>query len=162
MRKQKSGTIIHISSVSGQFGYPFFSAYCASKHALEAFGESMRFELKPFGIHVVLIEPGMIQTDFVQKNLIVEQSAFAEDSPYRKAAQAIKEKYYKRDDAAPPPDLVAKKISRILKLKSPKLRYTVRWDSGLQALLKRILPQSWVERLVLKIYNLENLYAKEN
>ena len=66
MRKQNSGTIINISSVVGRIGFPASPAYISSKFALEGLSESLRFELAPFGVNVVIIEPGVIKTNFMK------------------------------------------------------------------------------------------------
>jgi NAD(P)-dependent dehydrogenase (short-subunit alcohol dehydrogenase family) len=66
MRKQRKGTIVNVSSVGGRVGAPLNSAYIASKFALEGLSESMRYELKEFGINIVIIEPGVIKTNFAE------------------------------------------------------------------------------------------------
>jgi len=157
MRQQRSGTLIFISSIAGQFGFPFFSAYCASKHALEAFGEALRYELKGFGIKSVIIEPGMFRTGFVQKNLVLGKNTLRDDSPYYDTGKAARDKYFEKDDNAPAPSLVAEKILHILSLKDPALRYTVGQDSVLMIGLKKILPSAWTEFLVMKNYEPKNL-----
>ena len=63
MRAQGRGRIINLSSISGKMGFPAFSAYVASKHALEGYSESLSLEVQPFGIDIVLIEPGSYQTN---------------------------------------------------------------------------------------------------
>ena len=73
MRQRGSGTIINVSSVAGSISAPFTGAYSASKHAVEALSESAWFELRPFGVRVVLIEPGAFQTSF-GANVIAEPS----------------------------------------------------------------------------------------
>src|SRR5215471_491786 len=65
MRKQKSGIIVNISSGAGRFGFPWSSAYVSTKFAIEGLSESMSYELEPFGIRMVLVEPGVIKTNFV-------------------------------------------------------------------------------------------------
>ncbi|MGI0011078.1 MAG: SDR family oxidoreductase, partial [Nitrosopumilaceae archaeon] len=65
MRKQKSGTVVNISSVAGRIGFPVSPAYISSKFALEGLSESMRYELSPFGINTIIIEPGVIKTNFM-------------------------------------------------------------------------------------------------
>ncbi|HJS68175.1 MAG TPA: SDR family oxidoreductase [Nitrososphaera sp.] len=64
MRKQRSGTIVNISSAAGRIGYPGASVYVSSKHAVEGLSEAMAYELEPFGIRVILVEPGVIKTNF--------------------------------------------------------------------------------------------------
>jgi len=74
MRKQGSGTIVNVSSVVGRIGFPASPAYISSKFALEGLSESLRFELSPFGVNVVIIEPGVIKTNFM-KNLRMAKKA---------------------------------------------------------------------------------------
>jgi len=81
MRKQGSGTIVNISSVVGRIGFPASPAYISSKFALEGLSESLRFELAPFGVNVVIIEPGVIKTNFM-KNLRMAKKAES-DTVYR-------------------------------------------------------------------------------
>ena len=73
MRKQRSGTIVNISSIAGKIGFPLTSAYVSSKFALEGLSESMAYEIEQFGIKVILIEPGVIKTNF-DNNLKIGKS----------------------------------------------------------------------------------------
>ena len=66
MRKQNSGNIVNISSIAGKIAFPISPAYISSKFALEGLSESLRFELMPFGVNVIIIEPGMIKTNFFE------------------------------------------------------------------------------------------------
>ena len=157
MRKQRSGTLIFLSSIAGQFGFPFFSAYCASKHAIEAFGEALRHELQGFGIFSVLVEPGMFKTGFVQTNLALGKNTLRPESPYYETGKAAREKYFKKDDGAPPARIVAEKILEILGKSRPKLRYQVGMDSSLMIRLKKLLPSAWTEYFVRKNYEPNNL-----
>src|SRR5947209_3190024 len=86
MRRQKSGIIVNISSGAGRFGFPGGSAYISTKFAVEGLSESMSYELEPFGIKVVLVEPGFIKTNFSQASVIAKNS---EDpsSPYSQMMQ---------------------------------------------------------------------------
>jgi NAD(P)-dependent dehydrogenase (short-subunit alcohol dehydrogenase family) len=65
MRKQKSGIIVNISSGAGRFGFPITSAYVSTKFAIEGLSKSMAYELEPFGIKMVLVEPGFIKTNIL-------------------------------------------------------------------------------------------------
>ena len=93
MRRQKSGTIVNISSGAGRFGFPGSSAYVSTKFAIEGLSESMSYEVEPFGIKVVLVEPGVIKTNFVDGMIIAKKSQDP-NSPYsqiiRKMATALK------------------------------------------------------------------------
>src|SRR5919106_1789134 len=88
MRKQQSGTIVNISSGAGIFGYPGGSAYVSTKFAVEGLTESMAYELEPFGIKVILIEPGVIKTNFAQANVIAKKSQNS-NSPYSQIMQKM-------------------------------------------------------------------------
>ena len=81
MRAQHAGTIINISSLAGLMGIPFEGAYAASKHAIEAISEALRFELAPFGVQVLLIEPGAYDTAFTGNAR--QARGLTPDSPYR-------------------------------------------------------------------------------
>ena len=70
MRNQRSGTIVNVSSISGQIGFPAQSVYVSTKFALEGLSESFAYEVQPYGISVVLIEPGVINTNFVENIMI--------------------------------------------------------------------------------------------
>ena len=74
MRKQGSGTIVNVSSVVGRIGFPASPAYISSKFALEGLSESLRFELAPFGVNVVIIEPGVIKTNFMKNMRMAKKS----------------------------------------------------------------------------------------
>lgn len=89
MREQQSGKIINISSISGQVAFPGLSPYVSSKYALEGWSESLRLEVKPFGIDVALIEPGSYNTNIweVGKQLATNQSDTS--SPYKEYMDKI-------------------------------------------------------------------------
>ena len=74
MRKQRSGTIVNISSLGGRIGIPDPSAYHSTKFALEGLSESISYELEPFGIRVVLIEPGFIRTNIMNSSVIAKKA----------------------------------------------------------------------------------------
>ena len=90
MRKQKSGVIVNTSSIGGLIGVPLNSAYVGSKFALEGFSESMKYELEGFGIKIILIEPGAVQTNFIQ-NTILPKKATNSDSPYAEFSKKVSE-----------------------------------------------------------------------
>ena len=96
MRKQRSGTIVNVSSIGGLIGVPLNSAYVGSKFALEGFSESMKYELEGFGIKVILIEPGAVKTNYLD-NAKQAQKAMNPDSPYaefsKKMSAGVKERF---------------------------------------------------------------------
>src|SRR5919199_322192 len=94
MRRQKSGTIVNISSGAGRFGFPGGSAYVSTKFAVEGLSESISYELEPFGIKVVIVEPGVIRTNF-GNGLVIAKKSQDPNSPYsymmQKMATGFKE-----------------------------------------------------------------------
>ena len=88
MRRQKYGTIINISSGAGRFGFPGSSAYVSTKFAVEGLSESISYELEPFGIKVVLVEPGVIKTNF-EHGMVIAMKSQDPKSPYSQIVQKM-------------------------------------------------------------------------
>ena len=88
MRKQKSGTIVNVSSVGGRISLPVLSAYNSTKFALEGLSESMSYELEPFGIKVVIIEPGVIRTNIMNSSIFAKKAENPK-SPYFSLIQKV-------------------------------------------------------------------------
>ena len=124
MRSQKSGTIINISSGAGQVGFPGISAYVSTKFAIEGFSESLTYELSPFGIKVIIIEPGVIKTNFFGNCIISEQSA-NNGSPYSRSLEKLQKDIDAMQEHATSPTEVAKMILQALRSDEPKQRYIV-------------------------------------
>ena len=122
MRKQKSGTIVNISSGAGRFGFPGGSAYVSTKFAVEGLSESMSYELEPFGIKVVIVEPGVIRTNFMD-GLVVAKKSQDPNSPYSQIMQKIATGFEEMMKNASSPDLVAKVVLNAIRDKNPSLRY---------------------------------------
>ena len=122
MRKQKSGTIINISSGAGRFGFPGGSAYVSTKFAVEGLSESMSYELEPFGIKVVIVEPGVIRTNFMD-GLVIAKKSQDPNSPYSQIMQKIATGFEEMMKNASSPDLVAKVVLNAIRDKNPSLRY---------------------------------------
>ena len=122
MRKQKSGTIVNISSGAGRFGFPGGSAYVSTKFAVEGLSESMSYELEPFGIKVVIVEPGVIRTNFVDGSVVAKKSQDPK-SPYSQIMRKIATGFEEMMKNASSPDLVAKVVLNAIRDKNPSLRY---------------------------------------
>src|ERR671910_402915 len=122
MRKQKSGTIVNISSGVGRFGFPSGSAYVSTKFAVEGLSESMSYELEPFGIRVVIVEPGAIRTNFGD-GLIVAKRSQDPSSPYSKMMQKVASSFGEMMKNASSSDLVAKVVLNAIRDENPSLRY---------------------------------------
>ena len=122
MRRQKSGTIANISSGAGRFGFPGSSAYVSTKFAVEGLSESMSYELEPFGIKVVIVEPGVIRTNFVD-GMVVAKKSQDQNSPYSQITQKIATGFEEMMKNASSPDLVAKVVLDAITDENPSLRY---------------------------------------
>src|SRR5919197_4321270 len=120
IRKQKSGVIINISSAAGRFGYPGGSAYVSTKFAVEGLSESMSYELEPFGIKVVVVEPGVIRTNFVT---VVAKKSQDQNSPYSQMMQKIATSFEGMMKNSSSPELVAKVVLNAVTSENPNLRY---------------------------------------
>jgi NAD(P)-dependent dehydrogenase (short-subunit alcohol dehydrogenase family) len=134
MRKQNSGgsTIVNVSSVGGRIGIPVLSAYQSTKFALEGLSESMSYELEPFGIRVVIIEPGFIRTNIINSSTTAEK-ALDSKSPYFSLTQKVKNHFksmMENASSSSPPEEVAKVILQAITSENPQLRYTVGNDAA--------------------------------
>ena len=129
MRKQGSGTIVNISSVVGRIGFPASPAYISSKFALEGLSESLRFELAPFGVNVVIIEPGVIKTNFM-KNLKMAEKAEL-DTVYRDITIKVVSGVKMMAEMGTHPKEVANTIVKATKDEKPLPRYVVGNDASM-------------------------------
>ena len=128
MRRQRNGTIVNVSSLVGRIGLPLSSAYVATKFALEGLSESMRYELNEFGINIILIEPGVIKTNFIE-NLKTADTTLKSESPYADLVDRISKEFGKMMDNSSSPKLVAEAILHAITSKEPKIRYVVGDDA---------------------------------
>ena len=147
MRKQKKGLIINIGSVAGQFSIPYQSMYSASKYAMESYTESLRMEVRDWGIRAVIIEPGDTRTGFTDNRYYTQES---ENTAYPKSRGSI-EKMEKDERNGDSPKNIAKIIGRLLNKKNPP-PYNC-W-TGLQGFCsaKRIFPSRLIEFILTKMY----------
>jgi NAD(P)-dependent dehydrogenase (short-subunit alcohol dehydrogenase family) len=127
MRAQGSGIIVNISSGAGRIGFQGLSAYVATKFALEGLSESLAYEVGPFGIKVVLIEPGTVKTKAFD-NMVIGQAALRKDSPYASMLDNLNVAFKTWLDKASTPDQVAATILQAISSQEPKLRYAVGQD----------------------------------
>lgn len=149
MRERKKGTIINIGSMAGRFAVPFQSSYVATKAAVAGYSWALRSEVKNFGIKVIVIEPNDIRTT-IEPSVVLH-----EDSPYRDSVLTMKGVRDKNMAKAPGPEIVGKKVAKILKKKNPRPFYTVGGIGPFFVFLKRFFPDKVVETLVKKNYGLK-------
>ena len=139
MRNQiGGGTIVNISSVGGQAGIPILSAYNSTKFALEGLSESMSYELEPFGIRVIVIEPGFIKTNIMNSSVLAKKAS-DQKSPYYSMTHRI-ESYFRSmmdNPESSSPEEVAKIILNAITSENNQLRFTVGSDASAIVQAKR-------------------------
>jgi NAD(P)-dependent dehydrogenase (short-subunit alcohol dehydrogenase family) len=157
MRKQSSGgTIVNVSSVGGRMGVPVLSAYQSTKFALEGLSESMSYELEPFGIRVVIIEPGFIRTNIVNSSTSA-QKALDPKSPYFLLMQKVKNHFksmMENASSSSPPEEVAKVILHAITSENPQLRYTVGNDAATIIQARMNMPDKEFRKMVIQNFSL--------
>jgi NAD(P)-dependent dehydrogenase (short-subunit alcohol dehydrogenase family) len=152
MRHQKSGLVINISSIGGLIGLPYRGLYSASKFALEGLTEALSMELKPFGVHVCLVEPGDFNTNI---GLNRKKAALAPDSVYRETCDAIQAVVEKQLANANSPAVMGGLIEKIISARTPRLRYKLgTWTEKISPAAKQILPGRLFEKIILSFYGL--------
>jgi NAD(P)-dependent dehydrogenase (short-subunit alcohol dehydrogenase family) len=149
LRAQGGGTIVNMSSIGGRYGLPFQALYSASKFAIEGLTEALRFEVKPFGVRVVLVEPGDFRTEFTAHRRRVGSASPAYQSRFERALERAEADEIGGSD----PAAVARLILKIVRHPRPRLRYTV--GSPVQRLLANIrgvLPGQLLEWGIIRYY----------
>ncbi len=148
LRKAGGGRIVMISSVGGRIGSMSVAPYCASKFAIEGFSEALALEMKPFGIDVVIIEPGIVNTEIWEEERRLLPATRNPQSPYFRLfwnAEAQAEKML-RSSRLTPADIAAQ-VLRAITVKRPRLRYVVGRRARLVLALRRHLPGELFEKL---------------
>lgn len=145
MRAKRHGRILNVSSVGGMMAMPTMAIYAASKFALEGATEALWYEVRPWGIHVTLIEPGFIRSPSFQNTRYTVDSQASHDSvldPYHEHYEAM-EPFIKKwmTSARATPDKVARRIVRAMRARKPPLRIQTTFDARLFSMLRRVMPQ---------------------
>jgi NAD(P)-dependent dehydrogenase (short-subunit alcohol dehydrogenase family) len=154
MREQGWGKIVQLSSMGGKLTFPGGGLYHATKHALEALSDALRFEVKGFGIDVILIQPGLITSGFSDVVMRELGTASATDGPYEEFNRAVGEAshdVYEKGLLAKlggPPEAVAERIEAVLKAKRPRARYTVTPSARALLTLHAVLPDRGWDAMV--------------
>jgi NAD(P)-dependent dehydrogenase (short-subunit alcohol dehydrogenase family) len=130
MRRQRSGTIVNVSSMGGRIAFPLSSTYSGSKFALEGISESLSYEVEEFGIKIILIEPGIVRTNFAN-NIKKIGKTLRPESPYSRLVE-IREANRKSmvESRSITPDVVGKVILKAITSTNPDLRYVVGNDAA--------------------------------
>ena len=149
--KDFSTKIINISSAQGRSTLPGLGAYGASKFALEGFSESLYFELQPFGVEVVILEPGTYSTKAIDENSHEAKAGLERDSPYASYTKRLKELHNNiliTKRGVGDPEDVSIMIEDIIDRKRNKLRYLAGTQAKIRVLMRTILPFSWFSRII--------------
>ena len=149
MRAQRSGTIINISSMGGKLTTPLGGWYHATKYAVEALSDALRMELRPFGIDVVVVEPGGIRTEWASiaadhLEATAEGSAYADQ--IRAVAGAMRSESNNRRYS--PPEVIARTVGKIVTARHPRTRYAVGFMAKPLIAARRVLPDRAFDQLI--------------
>lgn len=146
------GRVVNISSVSGKIAYPFMGPYAASKHALEALSDSLRRELMLYGIDVILIEPGTVETPILEKtDISADRYQETDYGPVLEAAAPMLEERLK---SGMPVEVVGRTIYEAITSTNPKVRYPLPNQWLLRWLLPRFLPARMIDKMAAKAFGL--------
>jgi NAD(P)-dependent dehydrogenase (short-subunit alcohol dehydrogenase family) len=153
MRAQQSGRIINVSSVGGKFYEPLGAWYHATKFAVEGFSDSLRLELAPYGVRVVIVEPGPIRTEWneLARAHLVSSSA---GTSYEHQAEGVRARMEAGDGPMMSgPDVVGRKIARAATARRPRTRYPVGRGARSVVTARRLLPDRALDAVIGRLYS---------
>ena len=158
MRNQRSGKIVNITSVGGKLAIPFHSGYHGTKFALEGLSESIQYELDPFGIKIIIIEPGAVGSNFWKNMKSAGKSLNPTDgnSPYVSMISNMSAALKQMEQSSIPPSEVANVIVSAVSIDNPDFRYVVGKDAIMTLEAKRKMSDLEFKRLIKKQLNLQN------
>lgn len=157
--RKAGGRIVNVTSIAGRTTSPFLGPYSASKHALEALSDALRQELRPWKMHVAIVEPGSIKTEIWGKGqrdadelekMLPEEALML----YGKAFNALREAARRIESQGIPPDRVARAVEHALTSSRPRTRYVVGFDATMQRLLDDLLPDRLLDALTARFLGL--------
>ena len=151
MRAQVGGHIINISSLSGLFGTPPSAHYAATKHALEAYSDAMKYEVAPFGVQVAIVEPGLTRSRF-RDNVVRPAEPMAVYGDLREHLAAMGRR---AEERAAPEEVVARTVRRVLNTPRPRLRHTCTRLDWLAAHMRCWVPEGAMRWIVRRIFGLD-------
>src|SRR5690349_6532287 len=149
MVERRAGRIVNVSSVGGRLTLPYFGVYNSTKYAVESLSDAMRYELRPFGIDVSMIEPGVIRTNF--EATAVSGLGRFEGTAFEVAVRKYEQMSKMADRFASNPIVIAKAISRAVNARRPAARYVAPFSTNFILLMKTFLPTrvwDWAMRKV--------------
>ncbi len=147
--RRARGRVVNISSVSGRLATPFAGPYCASKFALEAISDSLRRELLPSGVDVIVIQPGSIRTPIWEKAARTDVDRYR-GTIYERALNLVKEHATRRSQRGLAAEVVARAVVEALTARQPRTRMLV-VRGLLRTRLLRLLPDRWIDRAAARV-----------
>jgi len=154
MRKQGGGIIVNITSLGGRISFPLNSAYHATKFALEGLSESIQYELEPFGIKIIVIEPGGVGSNFMKNLKMASKASDPSNSPYGSIQNSISEYFKRWMQNTIHPSEVAKAILQAVTSDNPDLRYVVGKDAIMTLESRRTMSDREFQDMIKKQINL--------
>ena len=152
MRARGRGCIVNVSSIGGKVTAPMMGAYSSTKYAVESLSDALRVELRPFGVHVVLLEPGSIATGF--SGVAARTLPSAQGSPYAAALARTQEILGLFEKTAVGPEHVARAIATAIGSRRPAARYLRPWRTYAALWFMRLLPTAWTDALLARMSGL--------
>ena len=149
------GRIVNISSVAGRVATPFLGPYAASKHAVEALSDTLRRELMPFGVKVIVIQPGPIATPIWSKGAD-ESIQLYKHTPYGTLLQGVQKYLVSKGRTGLPPEAVARIVLHVFTIANPRTRYLVT-QGKLEAYFSRFLPDKSLDQMIFKRMRLDRI-----
>ena len=152
MRARRWGRIINVSSVGGRVTLPMLGVYNSTKYAVESLSDALRVEVGPFGVKVVIIEPGSIRTEFAD----VTMSSISTTAPSDYAGALAEAAAFRKlfDDSAVGPEHVTRAILKAIDSPRPAARYVRPWRTYMMLWMKWLLPTSWVDAVMARLTGL--------
>ena len=150
MRKNKFGKIVNISSIFGKFTMPYGGWYHASKFAIEALSDTLRNEVKQFGIDVIIIEPGGVKSEWAEiayNNLVKNSNRSAYKATIDKLSNFMKKATAKNAN----PQVIAKLVLKSIEAKKPKLRYIGGYMAKPALIARKLLPDKWFDKIMVSL-----------
>lgn len=157
--RRAGGRIVNMGSVGGHIAMPFGGVLCGCKSALGAMNDALRLELRPFGIHVAIIEPGSINTPAVDKTLGDVEHAISALPPegqrhYGGMLRSFHRRAYQRERDGSSPDVVAEAVHEALTARRPRSRYPVGKDARMLVTMPRLLPDRWLDQVRMRLFGI--------
>src|SRR5919197_1248482 len=153
MRKQRGGIIVNITSLGGRISFPLNSAYHATKFALEGLSESIQYELEPFGIKIIVIEPGGVDSNFLKNLKMAAKTSDPFKSPYRSIESSMSEYFKQWAQNTIHPSEVAKVVLQAITSDTPDFRYVVGKDAATFLETRRSMSDREFQNFMKKQFN---------